>query len=180
MLSTWLWLLGSNSQPSLQGLGLAQYAILITSPKLTIMLCMMNCGPSLSLQLKAAYARLKCVCDDWHYCIICFGISPLLVFPPFFWCLHSHSGLSMLLLDCSGTLPVWERWHCSPCGVCSPPSLPVSWTTRSARLHSLPVKQVEASRALSPSDLIANHSWYPDTGATCHMTPHKPSMSLCG
>jgi hypothetical protein len=31
----------------------------------------------------------------------------------------------------------------------------------------------EASRILSPSDLLTNHYWNPDTGATCHMTPHK-------
>jgi len=31
----------------------------------------------------------------------------------------------------------------------------------------------EASRIHSPSDLVINHSWNPDTGATCHMTPHR-------
>jgi len=31
----------------------------------------------------------------------------------------------------------------------------------------------EASRIHSPSDLVTNHSWNPDTGATCHMTPHR-------
>jgi hypothetical protein len=31
----------------------------------------------------------------------------------------------------------------------------------------------EASRVLSPSDLTTDHSWNRDTGATCHMTPHK-------
>jgi len=31
----------------------------------------------------------------------------------------------------------------------------------------------EASHNHSPSDLITNHSWNPDTGATCHMTPHQ-------
>jgi transposase InsO family protein len=31
----------------------------------------------------------------------------------------------------------------------------------------------EASRILSPSDLTTNHSCNPDTGPTCHVTPHK-------
>jgi len=31
----------------------------------------------------------------------------------------------------------------------------------------------EASRIHSPSDLITNHSWNPDIGATCHMTSHR-------
>jgi len=31
----------------------------------------------------------------------------------------------------------------------------------------------EASHNHSPSDLITNHSWNPDTGAMCHMTPHR-------
>ena len=31
----------------------------------------------------------------------------------------------------------------------------------------------EASCIHSPSDLITNHSWNPDTGATCHMTPNR-------
>ena len=132
MLSTWLWLLGSNSQPSLQGLGLAQYAILITSPKLTIMLCMMNCGPSLSLQLKAAYARLKCVCDDWHYCIICFGISPLLVFPqifgvsiliPAFLC-SFWTVLAPYLFGNNGTVPLAGFAHLNRSQLAGPRAVP--------------------------------------------------------
>jgi len=31
----------------------------------------------------------------------------------------------------------------------------------------------EASRIHSPSDLVTNHSWNPETGATCHITPHR-------
>ena len=45
----------------------------------------------------------------------------------------------------------------------------------------------EASRVLSPSNLITNHSGNPDAGATGHMTPHREWLthyhltgSLCG
>jgi hypothetical protein len=31
----------------------------------------------------------------------------------------------------------------------------------------------EATRILSPSDLLTNHYWNLDTGAACYMTPHK-------
>ena len=66
--------------------------------------------PNSSLMLLARPLRqilllvnLKCVCDDWHYCIIYLvfltssHIFSFCTFP------HSHSGPSMPILDCSVT-----------------------------------------------------------------------------